>query len=137
MSLRGAAAVVGLAERAPRRYTGDETNLDLLSGVATEALADAGIDRADVDGLLVHPIGGLPGFVPATVAEFVPPGRRGRFYGFFYTTNEIGTVIAPLAYGFVADLFSLRTTMLAMGAATAAILPASLTLRRHLERAGF
>ena len=73
----------------------------------------------------------------ATVAEFVPPGRRARFYGFFYTTNEVGTVIAPLAYGFVADLFSLRTTMLAMGAATAAILPASLTLRRHLARAGF
>ena len=73
----------------------------------------------------------------ATVAEFVPAGRRARFYGFFYTTNEVGTVIAPLAYGFVADLFSLRTTMLAMGAATAAILPASLTLRRHLARAGF
>ena len=73
----------------------------------------------------------------ATVAEFVPARRRARFYGFFYTTNEIGTVVAPLAYGFVADLFSLRTTMLAMGVATAAILPASLTLRRHLERAGF
>ena len=73
----------------------------------------------------------------ATVAEFVPPGRRARFYGFFYTTNEVGTVVAPLAYGLVADVFSLRTTMLAMGAATAAILPASLTLRRHLARAGF
>ena len=34
MSLRGVAAVVGLAERAPQRYTTDETNLDLLSGVA-------------------------------------------------------------------------------------------------------
>ena len=71
MSLRGAAAVVGLAERAPVRHTGDETNLDLLSGVAVEAMADAGIERSEVDGLLVHPIGGLPGFVPATVAEFI------------------------------------------------------------------
>ncbi len=77
MSLRGVAAVVGLAERAPQRHTGDETNLDLLSGVAVEALADAGIDRSEVDGLLVHPIGGLPGFVPATVAEFI--GLRPRF----------------------------------------------------------
>ncbi len=77
MSLRGTAAVIGLAERAPQRYTGNETNLDLLSGVAVEAMADAGIDRAEVDGLLVHPIGGLPGFVPATVAEFV--GLRPRF----------------------------------------------------------
>ena len=82
-------------------------------------------------------LNGTSSVLYATVAEFVPPGRRGRFYGFFYTTNEIGTVIAPLVYGFVADIFSLRTTMLAMGAATAAILPASLTLRRHLERAGF
>ena len=77
MSLRGIAAVVGLAERAPQRYTEGETNLDLLSGVAVDSLADAGIARADVDGLLVHPIGGLPGFVPATVAEFV--GLRPRF----------------------------------------------------------
>ena len=77
MSLRGVAAVVGVAERAPQRYTEDETNLDLLSGVAVDAMADAGIDRSEVDGLLVHPIGGLPGFVPATVAEFV--GLRPRF----------------------------------------------------------
>ncbi len=77
MSLRGVAAAVGLAERAPQRYTGEETILDLLSGVAVDAMADAGIDRSEVDGLLVHPIGGLPGFVPATVAEFV--GLRPRF----------------------------------------------------------
>jgi acetyl-CoA acetyltransferase len=77
MSLRGVAAVVGLAERAPQRFTEDETNLDLLSGVAVDAMADAGIARTEVDGLLVHPIGGLPGFVPATVAEFV--GLRPRF----------------------------------------------------------
>ena len=96
-------------------------------------------------GLLIAPLvvligiglNGTSSVLYATVAEFVPARRRARFYGFFYTTNEIGTVVAPLAYGFVADLFSLRTTMLAMGVATAAILPASLTLRRHLERAGF
>jgi len=77
MSLRGVAAVVGLAERAPQRYTEGETNLELLSGVAVDAMADAGIARDEVDGLLVHPIGGLPGFVPATVAEFI--GLRPRF----------------------------------------------------------
>ena len=77
MSLRGVAAVVGLAERAPQRYTGDETDLDLLAGVAVDAMLDAGVERSEVDGLIVHPIGGLPGFVPATVAEFV--GLRPRF----------------------------------------------------------
>ncbi len=71
MSLRGAAAVVGVAELAPKRHTGDETILELLSGVAVDAVSDAGFAMADVDGLIVHPIGGLPGFVPATVAEFL------------------------------------------------------------------
>jgi acetyl-CoA acetyltransferase len=77
MTLRGAAAVVGLAERAPQRYTGEESILELLSGVASEAIDDAGFQRSEVDGLIVHPIGGLPGFVPATVAEFL--GLRPTF----------------------------------------------------------
>ena len=67
------------------------------------------------------------------MSDFVPATRRARFYGFYYTTNEIGTVVAPLVYGLVADIFSLNTTMIVMGIATAAILPASLTLRKHLE----
>ncbi len=77
MSLRGVAAVVGVAERAPTRYTGDETILELLSGVAVDAVKDAGFSLSQVDGLIVHPIGGLPGFVPATVAEFI--GLRPTF----------------------------------------------------------
>ena len=71
MSLRGSAAVVGIGELAPQRDTGDATTLELLSQVAAEALTDAGLQRQEVDGLLVHPIGGLPGFVPATVAEYL------------------------------------------------------------------
>jgi acetyl-CoA C-acetyltransferase len=71
MSLKGAAAVVGIAELAPQRYTGDASILDLLSQVGAEAIADAGFKHADIDGLVVHPIGGLPGFVPATVAEYL------------------------------------------------------------------
>ncbi len=71
MSLRGAAAVVGVGELAPQRYTGEATILELLSQVAADAIDDAGFKHADVDGLIVHPIGGLPGFVPATVAEYL------------------------------------------------------------------
>ena len=71
MSLRGAAAVVGVGELAPQRYTGEATILELLSQVAAEAIDDAGFKRSEVDGLIVHPIGGLPGFVPATVAEYL------------------------------------------------------------------
>ena len=46
MSLKGAAAVVGVAELAPQRYTGEATILELLSQVATEAIAD-GYSRAN------------------------------------------------------------------------------------------
>ena len=85
--------------------------------------------------MLVLGIGlnGTSSVLYATVAEFVPARRRARLYGFFYTTNEGGTVIAPLIYGFIADAFSLDATMVVMGVATAVILPASLTLRRHLR----
>jgi MFS family permease len=78
-------------------------------------------------------LNGTSSVLYATVSDFVPATRRARFYGFYYTTNEIGTVIAPLAYGLIADIFSLNTTMIVMGIATAAILPASLTLRKHLN----
>ncbi len=67
------------------------------------------------------------------MAELIPAHRRARLYGYFYTTNETGTVLAPLVYGVIADLFSLNITVLVMGAATLVILPISLTLRRHLD----
>ena len=78
-------------------------------------------------------LNGTSSVLYATVAQFVPAHRRARLYGFFYTTNEGGTVVAPLVYGFIADAFSLDATMVVMGVATAAILPASLTLRRYLR----
>jgi acetyl-CoA acetyltransferase len=71
VSLKGAAAAVGLGELPPQRYTGEATILDLLSEVANEAIEDAGFERDEIDGLIVHPIGGLPGFIPATVAEYL------------------------------------------------------------------
>ena len=71
MSLKGVAAAVGLGELAPARYTGEASILDLLSEVASEAIEDAGFVKSDIDGLVVHPIGGIPGFVPATVAEYL------------------------------------------------------------------
>ena len=71
----------------------------------------------------------------AAVADFVPAHRRARLFGVFYTTNEVGTVLAPIIYGVIADAYSLSTTMVVMGLATSAILPASLALRPHLSEA--
>ncbi|MXY44683.1 MAG: MFS transporter [Dehalococcoidia bacterium] len=69
----------------------------------------------------------------ATVASFVPQARRSRMYGFFYTTNEIGSFAAPLAFGRVADVFSIRASMALMGLLAATILPVSLALRGFLR----
>ena len=68
----------------------------------------------------------------ATVASLVPLHRRARLYGFFYTTNEIGTILAPLVYGVIADRYGLDFTVIVMGVATLVILPASLALRKHI-----
>ena len=108
------------------------TALLLVASLATPVLL-----MAPMMVLIGIGLNGTSSVLYATVADLVPPDRRARFYGFFYTTNEIGTVAAPLAYGLVADIFSLNTTMLVMGIATAAILPASLTLRRHLKDVSF
>ena len=108
------------------------TALFLVASLATPVLL-----MAPLMVLIGIGLNGTSSVLYATVADLVPPGRRARFYGFFYTTNEVGTVAAPLAYGLVADIFSLSTTMIVMGVATAAILPASLTLRRHLKDVRF
>ena len=77
-------------------------------------------------------LNGTSSVLYATVAEFVPARRRARHYGVYYTTNEAGTLVAPLVYGLVADLVSLRASVVTMGVATLAILPASLALVRYL-----
>ncbi len=77
-------------------------------------------------------LNGTSSILYATVADFVPARRRARLYGIYYTTNEGGTILAPPLYGLVGELLSLNVAILAMAVATAAILPVSLTLRRHL-----
>lgn len=68
-ALRGAAALVGLAEAAPVRDTGDHTDLSLAAEVGTAAVRDAGLELSDIDGLLTHPMSVVSRLVPSTVAE--------------------------------------------------------------------
>ena len=51
MGLRGEARIVGIAERpSERKFAGTPTlSLEQWAGLAADALADAGIDPADVD----------------------------------------------------------------------------------------
>ena len=77
-------------------------------------------------------LNGTSSVLYAAVAELVPARRRARLYGVYYTTNEGGSVLAPVLYALIADLFSLNATMVVMGLATMAILPASLRLGKYL-----
>ena len=63
--IRGKAAIVGIGEIPPRRDTGAETRMSLLSKVAALALDDAGLTMAEVNGLIVHNIDTAMGAVVA------------------------------------------------------------------------
>ncbi|MFN0148249.1 MAG: thiolase family protein [Dehalococcoidia bacterium] len=71
MSLRGRSAIVGVAEFKPTRYTEGATTLGMLAQVAQEAIADAGMEPGEVDGLCVEAFAEAPFEAPATVAEYM------------------------------------------------------------------
>lgn len=65
-------AIAGIAELAPVRRTEGETTLGMIARVCTQAVADAGLEPAAIDGLLVGPqVGETPQHVPATVSEYL------------------------------------------------------------------
>lgn len=72
MGLRGDAAIVGFAEyRSERHFTGTpRLTLEQWSDLAALALADAGIDTREVNGLVCAHVAESPHFVPATIAEY-------------------------------------------------------------------
>jgi acetyl-CoA C-acetyltransferase len=70
MSLKGKAAAIGIGELKPMKDPGDATALGLMAKVAAEAIADAGLDKNDIDGFLVGVPFSDPGFIyPASAAE--------------------------------------------------------------------
>lgn len=71
------AALVGVGELKPVRATQGKTTLGMIAETARLAVADAGLDKDQIDGLLVGPqVGETPQHVPATVAEYL--GLRPR-----------------------------------------------------------
>lgn len=85
--------------------------------------------------MLVLGIGlnGTSSVLYATVSAFIPSRRRATGYGYYYTATEVGGTLAPIVYGRIADVLSLRAAMIAMGVVTSLILPASLALRGPLR----
>jgi acetyl-CoA C-acetyltransferase len=70
MSLKGKAAAIGIGELKPLKEPGNNTALGLMARVAAEAIADAGLEKKDIDGFLVGVPFADPGFIyPASAAE--------------------------------------------------------------------
>lgn len=104
------------------------TALLLIASLAAPAYAIAPL-------MLVLGIGlnGTSSVLYAAVSAFIPSRRRATGYGYYYTATEVGGTLAPIFYGRVADVFSLRAAMIAMGVVTSLILPVSLALRGPLR----
>jgi acetyl-CoA acetyltransferase len=71
MSLRGKAAIVGIGEFRPSRYTEGATTLGMLAEVGREAIADAGLEMGEVDGLITESFAEAPFMAPSTVVEYL------------------------------------------------------------------
>ena len=70
MSLKNKAAAIGIGERKPLKEPGDATALGLMAAVAAEAIADAGLEKKDIDGFLTGVPFNDPGMIyPAAAAE--------------------------------------------------------------------
>ena len=53
------------------RHTEGETTLSLMAKAGLAAIDDSGLSFGDVDGMLVHPIGGISMLAPSTVLEYM------------------------------------------------------------------
>jgi acetyl-CoA C-acetyltransferase len=78
MSLKGKAAIVGLAELKPwKEAPPDITPLKLMSRLTVEAIADSGLEKKDVDGFLVGMPFADPGMLyPASACEVLGINAR-------------------------------------------------------------
>src|SRR5262245_44043915 len=89
MSIKGKAAIVGFAEMAPQKGDGNKTPLGIISEVAREALADAGLEKKDLDGLLTGmAIGEYSVLWPSVVAEYLQLQPR------YFSQIELGGACA-------------------------------------------
>ncbi len=78
MSLKGKAAIVGLAELKPwKEAPPDITPLKLMSRLTVEAIADSGLEKKDIDGFLVGMPFADPGMLyPASACEVLGINAR-------------------------------------------------------------
>jgi MFS family permease len=104
----------------------------LTAALLLAAIAAPPVAMAPLVVLLGIGLNGTSSVLYGTVARFVPPHLRPRYYGYFYTAIQAGSTFAPLLYGILADLLNIGATIATIAFAAGLILPVSLLLRRHL-----
>jgi acetyl-CoA acetyltransferase len=66
------AAIVGIGELKPVRYSEEVTTLGFIAEAVRLAVQDAGLEKDAIDGLLIGPqVGETPQHLPATVSEYL------------------------------------------------------------------
>jgi len=97
VSLRGRAAIVGCAQYRPEKYATAPRmfHLEQIADLAGQALADAGLELQDLDGLAVNGahFNEASAFVPAVVAEYL-----GIRVGFAEVVDLGGTSAVAMAW---------------------------------------
>ena len=73
MTLKRSAAITGLGEMQPARSAEGRSTLGIWADVSRQAILDAGLERADIDGLLIGP--------PITEAVAMWPSILGEYLG--------------------------------------------------------
>ena len=82
-----AAAIAGLTEWKPKRVWDEPMmSLEAMARLAAEVLEDAGIEKGEVDGLVIPGVMESPMFGPSAAAEYL--GVRSNF-------NETVDLVAP------------------------------------------
>ncbi len=85
MSLKGKAAVIGFAEMTPQKGGGGKTPLGIIGEMSRDAIADAGLEKKDIDGLLTGmAIGDYSVLWPSVVAEYL------QFHPCYFDQVELG-----------------------------------------------
>ena len=68
-----------------------------------------------------------------TVPELVPPSRRQRAFGIFYTGTIGAGAIAPVLSGLFSDVYGVRLLILVVGSLVLATIPLAVALQRNFQ----